>query len=178
MESNRAIWIVIADGEHARLATRTPAGGFRSHRVLDSPAAHMHSAELGDDRPATTFDSGSGRRQSVTPKQDLHEREKRHFAEQVAEELNRESARGTFGRFVLIAPARVASLIRARLHASTKDKLVGTLLKDLVRVPDHELIDHLDRWARSDETLGSLEALFDVAPGSRRVAIESGKEIS
>lgn len=160
MESNRMTWIVIADGEHARLVSRTPGGGFRSHRVLDSPSAHMHSAELGDDRPVRAFDSGTGLRQPITPKQDLHEREKQRFAEHLAHELNRESARGAFGRFVLVAPVRTSSFVRAQLDPTTRDKLVGTLHKDLVRVPDHALIEHLDRWA----------------PGSRRIASTAGKE--
>lgn len=180
MESNRTTWIVIADGEHARFVSRDPKGGFRTHRIVDSPSAHMHSAELGDDRPVRAFDSGSGRRQTITPKQDLHEREKQRFAEQLAHELNRESARAAFGRFVLVAPARTSSLLRAQLDATTTDKLVGTLHKDLVRVPDHALIEHLDRWARGDEMLDGkgLEAVCEVAPGSRRLDATTEKEIS
>lgn len=180
MESNRTTWIVIADGEHARFVSRTHDGGFRTHRTLDSPSAHKHSAELGDDRPVRAFDSGTGIHQPITPKQDLHEREKQHFAEHLAHELNRESGGGAFGRFVLVAPARTSSLIRAQLDPTTRDKLVGTLQKDLVRVPDHALVEHLDRWARGDETLDGqgLDALCDVAPGSRRLDATGGRESS
>ena len=180
MEGNRTIWIVIADGEHARLVSRTPGGGFRTDRVLDSPSAHMHSAELGDDRPIRAFDSGAGRRQPITPRQDLHEHAKQRFAEQLASDLNRDSARGAFGRFVLVAPARTSSLVRARLDPKTRDKLVGTLHKDLVRVPDHALIEHLDRWARVDETPdgGGIDEICADALGSGRIASTAGKEVS
>jgi protein required for attachment to host cells len=134
----------------------------------------MHTAELGDDRPARTFDSGTGLHQPITPKQDLHEREKQRFAEHLARELNRESASGAFGRFVLVAPTRTASFVHAQLDPATRDKLVGMLQKDLIHVPDHALVEHLDRWAQGD----GFDVLREVAPRSKRIDSTTGKEVS
>jgi len=39
----------------------------------------------------------------------------------------------------------------------------------LTRVPDHELEEHLDRWAHQEGIQG-VDALNAVVPGSRRIA--------
>src|SRR5213594_4365661 len=81
---------------------------------------------------------------AITPKHDLHEMEKQKFAHQVAHEINRASAQGAFEQVVLVAPAHTLKEIRDKLDTTTAAKLVGTLQKDLIRVPDHELAPHLD----------------------------------
>jgi protein required for attachment to host cells len=178
MESTRKMWIVIADGEHARFVSRAPGGGFRSHRVLDSTSAHLRSSDLGDDRPVRGFESATGLRHTITPRQDLHDREKQRFAARLAGEINRESARGAFDRFVLVAPTRTSSVVLDQLDPTTLAKLVGTLRKDLTQVPDHELEAHLDRWADHEGSLGNrgIDALDDVVPGSRHIVSMEGKE--
>jgi protein required for attachment to host cells len=163
------MWIVIADGEHARFVSRAPGKGFRSHRVLDSPSAHLRSSDLGDDRPVRGFESATGLRHTITPRQDLHDLGKQRFAERLAHEINREAARGAFDRFVLVAPMRTLSVVLAQLDPTTLAKLVGTLRKNLTRVPDHELEEHLDRWAHQEGIQG-VDALNAVVPGSRRIA--------
>lgn len=147
MVKHRKLWIVVADGEHARFVTPAPKRAFHSHRVFESPSAHKHSAELGTDRPVRSFESATATRHAITPKQDLHEMEKRRFAGQVADEINRGSAQNAFDHLVLVAPAHTLHEIRERLDATTSAKMVGTLQKDLTKVPDHELAAHLDEWA-------------------------------
>jgi protein required for attachment to host cells len=169
MEHARKMWIVIADGEHARWVSRSPGGGFHSDRVLHSPSAHVRSAALGDDRPGRGIESATGIPHAVAPKEDLHDREKRKFAEGLAQLINAEARRGAFDRFVLIAPIRTMTTVLDGLAPATLTKLVGTLRKDLTRVPDHELESHLDRWAQHDG-LQDIGALDGVNPASREIS--------
>ena len=144
MVKRRTIWIVVADGEHARFVTPAPKRAFRTQRVLESPSAHKKTSDLGTDRPPRSMESATGIRHAIAPKHDLHELEKEKFAHQLAEEINRASAQGAFDRLLLVAPARTLNEIRSKLDATTAAKLLGTLQKNLTGVPDHELAPHLD----------------------------------
>jgi protein required for attachment to host cells len=145
-----AVWIVVADGEHARFVTPAPESAFHTQRVLDSPSAHKRSSDLGTDRPDRSMESASATRHAITPKHDLHEMEKEKFARSVAQEINRASAQGAFDHLVLVAPAHTLSEIRDELDTTAAAKVVGTLQKDLVKVPDHELAPHLDELVLRD----------------------------
>jgi len=144
---NSTMWIVVADGEHARFVTPAPKRAFHTQRVFESPSAHKQTSDLGTDRPAQSMESATGTRHAITPKHDLHEMEKQKFAHQIADEINRASAKGAFDQLVLVAPAHTLNEIRDKLDTTTAAKLVGTLQKDLIKVPDHELAPHLDEWA-------------------------------
>jgi protein required for attachment to host cells len=144
--SRRKTWIVIADGEHARVVTPAPKGAFHTLRTLESPTAHLSSAEMGSDRPATTIESATGTRHAITPRHDLHEMGKLKFARDVAGEINRSSAEGTFEKVLLVAPAYALKEILGELDPAATAKVLGTLRKDLIKVPDHELAPHLEEW--------------------------------
>ena len=147
MMMHGTLWIVVADGEHARFVTPAPKRAFHTQRVFESPSAHKKSSDLGTDRPTRSTESATGTSHAITPKHDLHEMEKQKFAHQVADEINRASAQGVFDQVVLVAPAHTLKEIRDKLDTTTAAKLVGTLQKDLTGVPDHELAPHLDEWA-------------------------------
>jgi protein required for attachment to host cells len=51
---------------------------------------------------------------------------------------------------VLVAPAHTLNEIRNELDATTAAKLIGSLQKDLIKVPDHELAPHLHEWVLQD----------------------------
>ena len=144
------LWLVIADGEHARFVTPAPKRAFHTQRAMESPSAHKRSSDLGTDRPTMSVESATGTRHAITPKHDLHDMEKRKFAEQVAHEINRASGQGAFDRLVVVAPTHTLNEIRAQLDATTTAKLAGTLPKELIKVPDHELASHLYEWALDD----------------------------
>jgi protein required for attachment to host cells len=147
---HRTVWIVVSDGEHARFVTPAPKRAFHTQRVLDSPSAHLRSFDLGTDRPSRSMESATGIRHAIASKHDLHEMEKRKFAHQVAHEINRASAQEAFDDVVLVAPAHTLNEIRNELDATTAAKLIGSLQKDLIKVPDHELAPHLHEWVLQD----------------------------
>ena len=146
------VWIVIADGEHARVVTPAPKRAFHTHHVLESPTAHLRTAELGRDRPPRTMESATGVRHAITPKHDPHEMRKRKFAHEVAREVERTLAEEDLDGMVLVAPAPVLNEILGELDAPAAAKVVGKLKKDLTKVPDHELAPHLEAWFPESRT--------------------------
>ena len=137
------IWYVIADGGRARFVERDEAGAYRT--VLGFVAAEMHkrSRDLGLDRPARVKESANSARHAVEPRRDLHEAAKEDFVKLVAEKLDAEHGRGQFDKLVLIAPPRVLTELKQMLSKPMAKLVVDGLQKDLTKVPDHDLTEHL-----------------------------------
>ena len=81
--------------------------------------------------------------------------EKKKFVHLIGEQINAASGRSEFDELLLVAPPRALSELRAALDAATRAKLVGTLEKDLVKTPDHELSPHVREWVSPARRAGS-----------------------
>jgi protein required for attachment to host cells len=141
-----ALWIAIADGEHARFVRRDASNVLRTISAVDSASAHLRSRDIGSDRPGRSFESAGPAHHAVGEPQDLHRLEKDRFAQFVAGELNAAAAREAFDELLLVAPAHAMRELRGALNDGAVKKLVGTLEKDLVKTPDHELWSHVKDW--------------------------------
>lgn len=73
---------------------------------------------------------------------------KDRFAQAVADRINADFAADQFHELVLVAPAHVLSELTGALHPPVTAVLLGTLAKDLVKTPDHDLSSHLKEWVR------------------------------
>jgi protein required for attachment to host cells len=134
---------VIADGAHARWVRR-------SQQASDAfaTAREMKAKPLEQGHPlGAVFESSSGQRFSVQEGDEAVHRHHQAFAREVAEEINAEVAKGAIERLALVAPSHTLSALTEHLSAAAKAKLTGTLAKDLVKTPDHEL----GAWLRSLE---------------------------
>jgi protein required for attachment to host cells len=140
------LWIAIVDGEHARFVQ--PDGDNVLHTMcsLDSASAHMRSRELGSDRPGRSFESATAAHHAVGQRHDLHAMEKEKFARFVAEEIDAAASRNDFDELLIVAPARTLHELREALGEAAGTRLIGTLEKDLVKTPDHELWPHVRDW--------------------------------
>jgi protein required for attachment to host cells len=138
------IWYIIADGGRARFVERDEAGAYRT--VLSFVAADLHkrSSDLGRDRPARVKESANTARHAVQPRRDLHEAAKEDFIALVAEQIEAEHGRDQFDQLVLIAPPGVLTELKQKLSKPLVQIVVKDLQKDLTKVPDHDLGEHLD----------------------------------
>jgi protein required for attachment to host cells len=91
--------------------------------------------------------SGSSGHHALAPRHDPKALAKEKFADAIAQQLDA-GATGAFDELVVVAPPRVLSKILEALNPATDAKVIGTLAKDLVKVPDDELCTHLRPWAR------------------------------
>lgn len=151
MPNHPRILIAVADGEHARFLRPAADHALQCDTALDSALAHKRSAELGSDHPGASFHSTSTARHALEPRHDPHSLEKQKFARLIAAQLNQAEADGAFDELVVVAPAHTLNTIREELNHATVARLVGTLAKDLVKTPDHELGSHLLPWVRPVE---------------------------
>jgi protein required for attachment to host cells len=137
------IWYVIADGGRARFVARDESGAFRT--VVSFVAAELHerSHDLGLDRPPRVKESANAARHAIEPRRDLHQAAKEDFVKLVAEQLDEEHGRGQFDRLVLVAPARVLTELKEKLSKPIAKIVVSDLQKDLTKIPDHDLTEHL-----------------------------------
>jgi protein required for attachment to host cells len=141
--TNAKLWYVIADGGRARFVERDENGAFRT--VLSFVASDMHkrSSDLGRDRPARVKESANTARHAVEPRRDPHEAAKEDFIALVAEEIAAEHGSGQFDGLVLVAPPKVLTELKHKLSKPLAELVVDDLQKDLTKVPDHDLTQHL-----------------------------------
>lgn len=148
MPQHHKLCFVIADGGHARFAQPAEDNALHTIETMDSSTVHAHTHDLVSDRPGRSHESGSPTRHSVTARTDPHERAQMHFADNVARHVNQQAAAGAFNELVLVAPNDVLAVLEAALDTTSRPMLRGTLAKDLVKTPDHELWRHLRQWVR------------------------------
>jgi protein required for attachment to host cells len=140
---NAKIWYVIADGGRARFVERDASGAYRTVLSFVASELHERSRDLGLDRPARVKESATPARYAVEPRRDLHAAAKEDFVKLVAEQLDSEHGRGQFDRLVLVAPPGVLTELKQSLSNPLAQLVSDDLQKDLTKVPDHDLVEHL-----------------------------------
>jgi len=103
-------------------------------RVEENPATR----DQGTDAPGRAFASRGGPRSSLETT-DWHELEKEHFADRIAETINKAAESGEMKEVVLIAPPRVLGELRKHLSVKAQAKVKGEIDKDLTRHPISEI---------------------------------------
>ena len=146
MLANKNVCFVIADGGHARFVKLSEAKALHSVQAIDSAAAHKRTRDLVSDRPGRSFESSSPTRHGYTPRHDPHEQERHRFGHLIGTLLCDGFVPGGFDALVLVAPADVLKDISGALDTATHARVAGTLNKDLIKVPDHDLQPHLAQW--------------------------------
>jgi protein required for attachment to host cells len=136
-------WHVIADGGRARFVAQDENGAYRTVLSFVASGLHKRSRDLGLDRPARVKESATSARHAIEPRRDLHEAAKEDFVKLVAEQLDAEHGRGQFDSLVLVAPPGVLTELKKNLSKPLAKLVVGDLQKDLTKVPDHDLTEHL-----------------------------------
>ncbi len=146
MVQHHTLCFIIADGGQARLVQPAADNALHTIETLESDSQHKQTSDLVSDRAGRTHESASPTRHAVAPHSDPHELEKVRFAHVVGEHVNQMA--GRFTGLVLVAPSHVLAEMMGMLNKPATAKIVGTLAKDLVKVPDHELYPHLKQWVR------------------------------
>ena len=143
MKSN-VVWAVVADGKRLRVLERPI--GTAPWRELEAEAAEQSdppSRELGTDRPGRVHESVGSARHAVEPRQDLHEAAEAAFAREVAERLERAAMGGRYDRLVLVAPPAFLGRLRLALGTRVRQRLAGTLNRELTRAPARDIAERL-----------------------------------
>ena len=126
MSGHPVVWILVADGAHARVMVPNMAEGcFRTLLQLGT-AEYPHTPPLLQGA--------------------VHARHRHHFTDEVAERLTAEARQGAFDQLVLVGPSHVVHDVRARLGDDAASCVIGTVMRDTDRLSDHDLSPLLARW--------------------------------
>ena len=153
MRNKHNIWVVVADGAHARfLAPDENLHGLQPAGPVELKATEEghHSRDLKSDRPGRTFgSSGTGVRHTIEPKHDYHKMEKHKFTAEIAEVLDHAALRNEFDSLILVAPSRSLGEFRELVSKHVKDRLKHEVHKDLIKTPLHELWEMVEPAVKS-----------------------------
>jgi protein required for attachment to host cells len=141
----KTTWILVADGQHAAVYSNGgPGTGIKAKKDLHFEHYGPRSHDMMTDKPGR-MKAGVGSKGSagMTPRDDPHETAERHFIEGIVEKLGRAAANKDFDRLLIAAPPRMLGWIRKALDATTRDRVIGEIPKDLTKLPVNELPEHL-----------------------------------
>jgi protein required for attachment to host cells len=117
-------WIVVANASIARLFRRdSPTDPLVSLVTLEHPQSRLKGSQLADDRPgheATDNSSGGNR---YEPRADVRRKEHRHFAREVAEQLDDGLAGNEFDSLWLFVSNPFLGELNAQLSAAVAKKV-------------------------------------------------------
>ncbi len=132
-------WVLVGDGRRALFLENHGDPDVLDLRVIEARVeANPATRDQGTDAPGRAFASRGGPRSSLETT-DWHELEKEHFADRIAETINKAAESGEMKEVVLIAPPRVLGELRKHLSVKAQAKVKGEIDKDLTRHPISEI---------------------------------------
>jgi len=144
MPRHPKIWVVMADGGHAKIATHAEGvPGYGLVAEFDSADAHHLTRDLVSDRPGRVQESAYSGHHAVEPHSDPHETRKRDFMRWLAAHLNERSAAKDFDQLILFAPPKRLHELREALDAGAAKKIKHASAEDLTKLPFAELSQHI-----------------------------------
>jgi len=134
----------VADGGQARvLGVTGDRRGLSVLREMTSVDAHRRTQDLVSDRPGRSYESASPPRHAVAPRQDAHEQARERFVSQLALMLIEDNRARQFDELILIVAPGLSATLRNALDEPTRARVRETLVKDLTKVPLHDIHDRL-----------------------------------
>lgn len=137
-------WILVANSSQAKLyANHGPKKGLTLVKELAHPESRLKNSDLVTDRAGHMQSAGTGhgsRQPPTEPKQN----EARHFAQELAGELNHGRTSNQMQRIILVAPPAFMGLINSSLDGQTSNLVSDRFEKDYTKTTPKELASHLE----------------------------------
>lgn len=136
-------WVVVCDGKKALILENVGDWKFpnlQTREVFeqDNPPTH----EQGSDAPGRSFQS-VGSMRSAMDQTDWHAKAEKDFLEDLAGRLDAAINAGDTNSLVMVAPPRALGIIRQAYSQHVRAALRGEVDKDFVKMPVHEIEQHL-----------------------------------
>ena len=136
-------WVVVCDGKKALILENVGDWKFpnlQTREVFeqDNPPTHAQ----GSDAPGRSFQS-VGSMRSAMDQTDWHKKAEKDFLEDLAERLDAAINAGDTRSLVMVAPPRALGIMRHAYSAHVRGALRGEVDKDFVKMPVHEIEQHL-----------------------------------
>mgnify|MGYP000355142330 CR=1 FL=1 len=136
--------ILIADGGRARMLLATGIGKpLQQIEGADYRNPVPPDRELARDKPPRVHESMSPARYA-SERDDLHEREERRFALELAKMLDARLEAREFDRLAIVAAPATLAVLRDAISEKVREVVIAEIDKDLTKVPNHEIRRHLE----------------------------------
>jgi protein required for attachment to host cells len=134
------LWVVVADGSHARILTaESPGGALAERESFIDPDVRVKQSELKTDRPGASFARAGHGQHAMTSEVEPREQERIRFAKLIADRLEAGRVANAFERVILVASPEFLGLLREQLGAPLQSRVTFTLDKDYVTQTPEEI---------------------------------------
>jgi protein required for attachment to host cells len=137
-------WIVVADSARANIFLREQKNSpLTPIASLAEPAMHQREQDFTTDISGRTFDSAGEGRHKINSDYSPKDHEREVFAKDIADRIESGRIAGDFEHLVLVAPPKFLGKLRDALSKTTLDKISREVQKNLVQLPENELVPYL-----------------------------------
>jgi len=144
--SQPVVWVLVADGEHARVVVPAERQGQFATRIAFDPASARLHADAAGGAVDRRYEAAEAGHHAEKPARDPKVLGEQGFAASVAHHINAHALRHDFNQLVLVAPGRTLHHLRDALASQASAMVVGSMTKDYAKLADHELSPHLAQW--------------------------------
>lgn len=138
---NKRIWVIVADGGHARILESETAHAGVSVRLDLSSDARLTGGKLAAGRLPRGQESVGSARHGIEPRVSLKQHEKDLFVARLADYLK--GGRSRFDQLVVVAPTRINAALRDALPEAVAAKIVMTRNSDMTWMSVPEILGRL-----------------------------------
>lgn len=144
--SQPKVWVLVADGAHARVVVPTEREGqFATRIAFDPTSARLHPDAAGGLADMHREHAESGHH-AQHPARDPKTLGEQGFAASVARRIDAHALKHDFDQLVLVAPGKTLHHLREALSPQAASKVVGSVSKEYTKLADHDLSPHLAQW--------------------------------
>jgi len=143
-DTTRKIWIVVADGGHARILVNVTKGGGLAPIVdgrFDEP--HPPSREIASDANPRVQQSSVRGSHAVEPKTDAHEKMEQQFLLRLAGHLDQRLKAREFEGLILVAPATAMGFLRKNISPALAKVVVADVVHDYTHQDDRVVYERI-----------------------------------
>ena len=136
-------WVVVCDGQKALILENVGDWKFSNLQTREVfEQANPPTRQQGSDAPGRSIQS-VGTARSAMEQTDWHAKAERDFLADLAGRLDAAISAGDTSSLVMVAPPRALGIIRHAYSAHVRGALRGEVDKDFVKMPVHEIEQHL-----------------------------------
>lgn len=111
-------------------------------KEINHPENKLRNVDLGSDRPGH-YQGSVDARGAYSSRSEMKDVEIDNFSRELAKELNQGRNSHLYDKVILIAPPHMYGLLSQHLNKHVKDLIVNTVQKDIIHLPEHELLEFL-----------------------------------
>ena len=110
----------------------------------------LKSGEITSDKQGH-YKSSQSAHGAYSPHMEAKEVEIDKFSREIAKELNLERTQNKYDELIVIAPPHMKGLLYQHINKHVKDLVIKNIEKDLLNLPDHELLKFLQQHTQFPE---------------------------